>query len=83
MDLTPFQPRSEVRIAATMATHTLGMAPVLPDHPLGFLRLMLVMGGLGLVVLLGGGLLLTLHLTLGLAYRTRLRGGTAAEEQQQ
>ena len=44
-----------------MAAHTLGMALILLDHPLGLLRLVLVVGGLGLAVLLGGVLLLTLH----------------------
>ena len=83
MDLTPFQPRSEVRIGALVAAHTLGMALILLDHPLGLLRLVLVVGGLGLAVLLGGVLLLTLHLTLGLSYGTRFRGGATAEEQQQ
>ena len=50
MDLTPFLPRSEVRIRALVAAHTLGMALVLLNHPLGLLRLVLVVGGLGLAV---------------------------------
>lgn len=75
--------KSEKRIGALVATHPLGMTLVFLDHPLGLLRLMLVVSSLGLVVLLGGILLLTLHLALGLAYGSRLRRGTPAEQQKQ
>lgn len=60
------------RIAALVAAHTLGMTPVLPNHPLGLLGLTLVVGSPSLVVLLGCGLLLTFHLTLSLAHCPRL-----------
>ena len=52
-------------------THVLGTALVPIHHPLGFFRLMLIVGRLGLVILLGGAFRIPLHLTLGLAHRTR------------
>ena len=66
-----------------MATHPLGMTLVFLDHPLGFLRLPLVVRRLGLVVLLGCSPFLLFHLTLGLAYGPRLRRCTPAEQQKQ
>ena len=79
----PVRGSSEVWIRPAMPTHVLRTTLVLLHHLLGSLRLMLVVGRLGLAILLCGAFLHPLHLTLSLAHRTRLLRGTRAEQQQQ
>ena len=66
-----------VRIRPVTLTHTLGTTLVLFHHALGFLRLMLIVGRLGLVILFGGAFRILIHLTLGLAHRARPRPASA------
>ena len=71
---------SKEGVGPLTTAQTLGTTPVTPDHTPGFARLTSEMGILGLIVLTPRISLHPLHLTLGTAYRTRLRG-TRTEEQ--